>query len=216
MVVSIGWFQIITWKMGVSPNIHWKPVVWGSRLLYVKGHLGVPLTVYPLHLAGVLYIGILRDYFTHKYPRNIGLKEGFPIGGPRWDRGTSNYPINMETMGVDRPQHIKKYQTSCVACWSEFLIPFQDPIFSPGFPMDVSIPKKGQRFLGFATFRCLEEGKRYSPKLWFNVDLPSVQSKKSPTKQIQGSPWKFRNCKNILPWDANSGRPKVLLGIPGA
>ena len=31
MVVSIGWFQIFTWKMVVSPNIHKKLVVWSSR-----------------------------------------------------------------------------------------------------------------------------------------------------------------------------------------
>ena len=33
ILVSIGWFQIITWKMGVSPNIHLKLVVWGSRII---------------------------------------------------------------------------------------------------------------------------------------------------------------------------------------
>ena len=43
--------------------------------------------------------------------------------------------------------------------WSEFLIPFQDPIFSPGFPMDVSIPKKGTRNLGFVQNACLEKKK---------------------------------------------------------
>ena len=64
---------------------------------------------------------------------------------------------------------------------------FQDPTFHWDFLWMFLSLKKGQRFLGFATFRCLEEVKRYYPKLWFNVDLPSVQSKKSPTKQIKGS-----------------------------
>ena len=35
LAVSIGWFQIFTWKMVVSPNIHFKLVVWGSRHIYL-------------------------------------------------------------------------------------------------------------------------------------------------------------------------------------
>ena len=42
----------------------------GTNILYplVKGQLGLPLTMYPSYLAGVLYIGILGNCFTHKYP----------------------------------------------------------------------------------------------------------------------------------------------------
>ena len=46
MVVSIGWFQIFTWKMVVSPNIHKKLVVWSSRrcFRYHKCHPSSPMT----------------------------------------------------------------------------------------------------------------------------------------------------------------------------
>ena len=45
---------------------------------------------YPWYL--LCSLGILGDFFTHKYPRDIGPIKGVPIG-VRWDRGTSIYPL---------------------------------------------------------------------------------------------------------------------------
>ena len=64
------------------------------RILF-QGQWGVPLTVYPCHLAGVFGWDSWGIFSPNLYPRNIGLIFwGFPIGGtfflyPRWDRGTS-------------------------------------------------------------------------------------------------------------------------------
>ena len=55
-------------------------------------------------LTYVYYHGIdwgtpsLGMKITHKYPRTIGLIQGFPIG-VRWDRGTSNYPPKCSAIG---------------------------------------------------------------------------------------------------------------------
>ena len=46
---------------------------------HIKGQLGVPLTVYPWYLLCPL--GILGDFFTHKYPRDIGPIKEVPIRG---------------------------------------------------------------------------------------------------------------------------------------
>ena len=58
-----------------------------------------------------------RDFFTHKYPRFLWLIKGFSIGGPRCDRGASNYRLLGCMYKTISPRHfLRKALTS--ACLS--------------------------------------------------------------------------------------------------
>ena len=65
--------------------------------------LVLPMVVFVARFAGFSLQGFLGIWFTRKYP--LYRAYGFPIGGPRWDRGTSKlsrtvYYIYISTITV--------------------------------------------------------------------------------------------------------------------
>ncbi len=78
--------------MLVDPGVYQS--TWRTSQLSIKGQLGVPLTVYPWYL--LCSLGILGDY-NPLYRAYIGISHD----GVRWDRGTSNRPLNQQYQGLD-------------------------------------------------------------------------------------------------------------------
>ena len=80
---------------------------------YIKGQLGVPLTVHPWYL--LFSLGILGDEKTHKYPLDrayIGISHR---GTLRYvGRGTSNYPLNIE---LTQPLNHGEMTDVCFRFW---------------------------------------------------------------------------------------------------